>query len=45
MTTILYKKYKLDIMKTCLLIISISCLLMWFLEIDIDCLVLLHDQG
>ncbi len=35
MTTILYRKNKLDIMKTCLLITTLCCVAMWFLKIKI----------
>ena len=37
MTTILYRKYKLDIMKTSLFLVTISCVIMWFLKIESDC--------
>ena len=37
MTTILYRKYKLDIMKTSLLITTCCLMLMWFLKIKADC--------
>lgn len=37
MTTILYRNYKLDVMKTALIAISICCCIMWFLKIKIEC--------
>jgi hypothetical protein len=37
MTTLLYRNYKLDMMKLALLIITLSCTIMWFLTIKIEC--------
>ena len=37
MTTILYRKNKLDMMKVSLLMTAICCVAMWFLKIKIEC--------
>lgn len=37
MTTVLYRKYKLDMMKTALLITTSCFIIMWFLKIKIEC--------
>lgn len=37
MTTILYRKNKLDVMKVSLLMTAICCAAMWFLKIKIEC--------
>jgi len=40
MTTFCYNNYKLDIMRISLIITTISCVFLWFLEIGPDCVVM-----
>ncbi len=35
MTTLLYRNYKLDMMKIALLVTTLCCTMMWFLKIKI----------
>lgn len=44
MTTILYRKYKLDMMRTSLFITTSCLTLMWFLKIKIECKSLTEDN-
>jgi len=40
MTTFCYNNYKLDIMRISLIITTICCVFLWFLEIGPDCVVM-----